>query len=138
MKTTKIHIKSKQIDHEGNENSMEFYAEGQWQRKDSALYVTYKETEVSGMEGAVTTIRLYSDKATLLRFGDYGMKLDFKEGTLSRSLYKTPYGNIEMLVDTKAISVDIGEEEAFVYLQYVLEIDQQEKLLNELSVRFRL
>lgn len=138
MKSTKIHIQTKQTDRENNENSLEFYAEGQWQWKGDVLYVIYKETEVSGMAGATTTVKIYGDKVSLIRFGDYAMKFDFQADTISRSLYKTPHINMEMLIDTKDIHIELGDEEASVYLKYLLTIDGQQEFINELSMKFKL
>ena len=48
---------------------MELVTEGKYYKKDEAYFITYDESEVTGMNGTTTTLMVTDDVVTLVRAG---------------------------------------------------------------------
>ena len=105
MKDITIKITGKQFYDGKEEDQMEFITEGKlYQRKD-AVYMVYDESEVSGMTGCTTTLRLKGDSLRMKRIGSpgFGSDLYFEKGQRFSSTYDTPYGPIDIEVLTQSV-----------------------------------
>src|SRR3712207_7978947 len=63
-----ISIKSEQASIE--DGTVEVVTKGKLYKKNDLYYAIYEETEISGMKGTTTTIKIGKDKFSLLRMGD--------------------------------------------------------------------
>jgi len=52
-----ISVKGVQTSENNDKNVLELVTEGKYYKKGNAYYVTYKESEVTGMEGTTTTLK---------------------------------------------------------------------------------
>ena len=137
-KKVSLHTKAVQRDSNGSQDKIEFYAEANHVVKNGVRYVSYKETELSGMEGTSTTLRITEDTLSILRFGTYNSKLEFKQGEERLTHYQTPYGTIDIHIRTELLSIDLQQDEGCsIHLKYSLESDGQEALDNEIHISFR-
>ncbi len=137
-KKVNLYTKAVQTDSNGSQDKMEFYAEASYVIKNCVRYITYKETELSGMEGTTTTLRISEDTLSILRFGAYNSKLEFKQGEERLTYYQTPYGTMEMNVKTELLSMELQQDEkSNIHLKYSLESGGQEALTNEIHISFR-
>ena len=88
------------------------------------LEIFYDESEVTGMEGASTSISYdLADKGiiTMLREGSVATALVFEAGRRHHCLYKTPYMPFEVCVYTLTVDNRL-EEDGELYLDYLVEI----------------
>ena len=104
MKITGKHMnKSDELEDDG----IEFITEGKAYRKGNSTYVTYRESAVSGMEGAATTLKITEDgNVRMKRFGNESSLdtvMEFSPGTRYTGMYETPYGSFEMELLTNRI-----------------------------------
>ena len=104
MKITGKHInKSDELEDDG----IEFITEGKAYRKGNSTYVIYRESAVSGMEGASTTLKITEDgNVRMKRFGNESSLdtvMEFRPGIRYTGMYETPYGSFEMEVLTNRI-----------------------------------
>lgn len=137
-KKVNLHTKAVQTDGSGGQDKIEFFAEATYVIKNGVRYISYKETELSGMEGTSTTLRITEDTLSILRFGTYTSKLEFKQGEEYLTYYQTPYGTLEMNIKTELLNIDMQPEEASsIHLKYSLESEGQEALVNEIHISFR-
>ena len=109
-----------ELEHEHTEMT----AEAELIRKDGRTTVRYTESELSGMEGAVTEIFfLDSDPAivTMERGGGFMTSFVFEGGKRHISVYNTPIMTFEMGVHTKEVKNRLLQD-GFIILDYLLEI----------------
>ena len=64
-----INVKGTQIDTSSDTNTLELITEGKYYQKGNNYYITYKESEVTGMLGTTTTLKVGDGVVTLMRFG---------------------------------------------------------------------
>ncbi len=118
MKDITLRIISRQINEasEVTEDSVEFMTEGKLYKKGGITYLVYEETEMSGMAGVTTSLRIDGEGGIRMkRFGNGVMMdtvMEFAPGKRFSSLYDTPYGAFEMEVLTNRIINDLDAERA--------------------------
>ncbi|MEA4986973.1 MAG: DUF1934 domain-containing protein [Anaerovorax sp.] len=106
MKDIMLKIIGKQITSEQEENVLEFITEGKFYEKGDSLYLVYKESEVSGMEGCTTSLKIKGDTVKMRRYGDavpLDTVIEFEKGKRFEGYYDTPFGAVEMEVLTNEI-----------------------------------
>ena len=120
MKDIMLRIIGKQINRNNqvqDEDSVEFMTEGKFYRKNGSTYIVYEESEMSGIQGVKTTLRIddASGDVRMKRFGS-GVIMDtvmeFSKGKRFNSLYETPFGAVPMEILTNKIVNDLEPEEA--------------------------
>lgn len=86
---------------------------GKCSSRGGITYITYDETEISGMAGCKTSITLNGDHLKMTRKGAVGTMdtiMEFEEGKRYEGVYPTPYGNIGMELLTNQIHFEKKEE----------------------------
>lgn len=106
MKDITLKIMGKQIYENHEEDQMEFVTEGQLYLKNGAIYMIYDESELSGMAGCKTTLKLDGDTLRMKRIGQAGAgtEMYFEENKRFNSTYNTPYGPMDIEILTRSVS----------------------------------
>ena len=118
-----ISVSSKQsID---KEDVIEVVTPGDFYKKENFYYAVYEETEISGMSGTTTTLKISKDKFSLIRMGSTSAKMDFDKKTKSISMYNTPYGTLELKIETKDLDIDIDDNGGNVLVNYNMSLSGQ-------------
>ena len=113
MKEVMIRIKGKQVTRESGEDEMEFMTEGKLYERNGTVYLLYEETELSGVPGCKTRLRLRDGEIQMKRFGEgagLGNEILFEQGKRYTGFYDTPFGPIPIEVLTNHVSSSITEE----------------------------
>jgi uncharacterized beta-barrel protein YwiB (DUF1934 family) len=131
-----VHIKASQKDNGGAIDNMEFYTEGKYYEKLGSTYISYVESELSGLQGTTTYIKFSGEEAALIRSGAYSSKMHFKVGSETKNQYITEYGVFDMSVLTEALDINVCNDLiSSVYLKYRLSINYGEAYTNEMDIR---
>lgn len=115
MKDIMLKIVGVQITKDKEEEQMEFVTEGKIYEEGEAVYLTYPESEFSGMIGCTTSLKITKDKIEMRRFGEgtsMETEMEFKKGKRFNGFYETPYGSVEMEVLTNDIVNNINKDTA--------------------------
>lgn len=98
-------IKQKgEVDH-----NVEITTLGKVYLKDGVIFVFYDESEISGMQGTKTMLKIKKDQVHMSRSGANVSKLIFEIGAKHESNYGTPYGEFVMETSTHSIDIDVDE-----------------------------
>lgn len=110
---------------DGEDDISDFITEGSVIRKPGgSIILKYNESEITGMQGAVTHIMFNEKKpdfVVVMRDGSVNSSLSFEEGKRHTSKYNTPYMPFNLCVNTLRVTnkfVDCGEIE----IEYIIEI----------------
>ncbi|MDO4745581.1 MAG: DUF1934 domain-containing protein [Bacillota bacterium] len=106
MKEIMVKIKGHQISEEAGEDSMEFITEAKLYDKGEALYLIYEESELSGIPGCKTRLKLKGNQVQMKRIGEDGSsghEIRFEKGKRYSGFYDTPFGAIELEVLTNKL-----------------------------------
>jgi Uncharacterized protein conserved in bacteria len=137
MRKVIVTVVGTQTDATGEEGRIEFITVGSRHDRGGVSYITYQESEITGMAGTTTLLKLYPDRLTVVRMGAVELKQEFAPGLKSEGVYITPYGSMKMTVLTKSLerTADGGREA--VTAGYDLELNGRWQSFNTLSVEIR-
>ena len=119
-----ISIKGKQLYGEESPHEMELVTAGSLERDGRGGYtISYQETELTGLEGTTTVLRINGPRVTLLREGNINSQMVFEEGRRHLSMYETPYGSLSIGINTRRMKNTMGEGGGDLEIDYAIEID---------------
>ncbi len=119
-----ISIKGKQLYEENAPEEMELVTAGHLARDDRGGYtISYQESELTGLEGTTTVLRINGPRVTLVREGSINSQMVFEEGCRHLSMYETPYGSLSVGVNTRRMKNTVGESGGDLEIDYAIEID---------------
>jgi uncharacterized beta-barrel protein YwiB (DUF1934 family) len=107
---------------------------GDFYEVEDGFRVEYDETKLSGMEGTRTIIVIRKDTFELIREGTTEAKMEFRNNERTISLYKTPYGVLDVDIDTKKLDINVNGNGGIINVAYILEIGGQPALETNLTV----
>lgn len=123
---------------EQDSSVVELVTLGTLQRDEKGVTISYKETELTGMEGTTTKVRIEDGpKVTLLREGAINTQLIFEMGQWYLALYETPYGSMSVGVQTRRLKNTVSETGGDLEIDYNIEVNNLHagKNLFRLNVR---
>lgn len=129
-----ISVTSKQL---GDSDEIKVVTPGTFYIEDDIFCAEYAETEISGMEGTTTTMKIKPNKFSLIRQGSTSTEMDFDKKEKSVSMYTTPYGTLELKIETKKLDVMVDEDGGDIYIKYLLSIVGQEVLDTTLKINIK-
>lgn len=123
-KSVIISIKGKQS-FEGVEDEVtELVTEGLLAKEGDGEYtISYQESELTGLEGTLTTFQIEDGRVILMRVGEYNSQMVFEEGRRHLSMYETPYGALSIGVNTRKMRASMGDAGGDIMIDYAIEID---------------
>lgn len=113
MKNIMMKIIGTQITADLEEDQLEFITEGKLYEKGDALYLIYDESEISGMPGCRTRLKLKNGTIKMKRVGKNvgtDTEIEFEKGKRYTGYYDTPFGAIAMEVLTNHVENSVTAE----------------------------
>ncbi|MHC1720227.1 MAG: DUF1934 domain-containing protein [Clostridiaceae bacterium] len=129
-----ISVSSKQ---QGDTEEIKVVTPGTFYDKDDIYYAEYAETEISGMEGTTTTMKIKPNRFSLIRQGSTNAEMDFDKKEKSISMYNTPYGTLELKIETQKLDVMIGEDGGDICIKYLLSVVGHDTLDTTLKINIK-
>ncbi|BES66692.1 hypothetical protein SANA_31310 [Gottschalkiaceae bacterium SANA] len=134
MEEVRIQINAEQ-ETDGEVDKMEFNTEAVMFQDGEWTCYRYEETEVMGMAGTITTLKVKEGKIQMIREGELLTQMDFEAGKTSRSNYQTPFGELSLQIDTMSLSYSLDPEgHGKVEIAYKLSIDGTLQSINKLDM----
>ena len=110
---------------------------GRYYRKNDSYYISYEESELTGLAGTRTTLRVKPDYVKLVRTGLYPSELLFELGKRHMSLYHTDYGDLSIVVSTNHIRNTLTDDGGELDVQYTVEVANTPVGVNHLSLTIK-
>lgn len=118
MRDIMLKIKGMTVTHrdeqDQHEDVVELITEGKLYKRGKTTYVTYLESELSGLEGCRTSLAICQNKVRMKRSGKpLGMAsvIEFEKGKRFEGYYDTPFGSVGMEVLTNSVTDYQPDEE---------------------------
>jgi uncharacterized beta-barrel protein YwiB (DUF1934 family) len=132
-----VTVSGKQRDETGEETCLELITPGRWAEKNGVRYIVYDDSELSGMAGTTTVLKIYENRVVLVRKGSIEGRLEFDAGRQTVGYYKTPYGMLLVEIITGCLKISLNNDQYNVKIEYELAINGQWQSSNTLSVKVR-
>ncbi len=139
MKQVWVTVTGNQCDRDGEEQQIELQALGRYYEKNGVHYIVYEESQVSGMQGTTTALKVYSDHVVLSRRGEVEQRLDFYLQRKTCGQYVTAFCRMQIDVYTRTLEIRSATDgnPSVVVIHYDLEIDGQWQSMNRLTIGIR-
>lgn len=131
-----ISVKTVQI-LDGQPEEIELITEGEYYKEGNEFIASYDESEISGMQGTKTTMKIENDSLEIMRKGTTNSNMFFKKDLNHVSLYSTPYGSLEVTVKPSKIFIDMDELGGKVELAYKMEATGLETMDSILELNIK-
>lgn len=131
-----ISIRGQQLFDEGEPDVMELITQGTLELVEDGYNLTYEETELTGLEGTVTTFVVRPNQVSLTRQGKVNSIMVFEEGQVHFSMYETPYGSVPMGVNTRRVTCQRNAAGGYIEIDYSIELDRSITGQNLFQIHF--
>lgn len=119
--------------------SIELETKGYFYEDGESQCFTYEESELYGMSGTDTIIKVQDNdqKVTLIRLGAINLVMDFKIDQRNVTLYTTPYGEMQIVILTNEINIERNENNLITHIKvlYSLGIGEEVTSYNSINIR---
>ena len=102
---------------------VELKTAGKLCRAEGGFDVRYEESELTGMEGSRTTLKIEPKQITMTRTGTYPSQMRFAEHKREVGLYQTEMGSVAVSTHTSKLTSSIDENGGALAIDYTVEID---------------
>ena len=113
-----VKVRGSWQDAQGQKDSIRTVAKGHHYFHRGKHYVIYEDETVQEGSKVSTVLKIDGGMMTLLRKGILEQEQRFEKGCEHTSIYRTPYGNIDLSVRTEALTVDYGEVAGRIDVRY--------------------
>ncbi len=124
MQDVKIKVYDKQI-YETHHDANETPFDGQITFKGKSTYVSYKDPKT----GIATFIKVHEGVVSVKRMGPFQGNLEFNQDKPHRTIYFTPYGEMEIQITTKSCDIETYPKGIKISIAY--EIMMQGKKISD-------
>ena len=104
-------------------DAVELVTAGRLARDGTGYTLSYQESELTGLDGTLTTIQVDGEQVTLMRVGEFNSQLVFQEGRRHFSMYNTPYGAMTIGVNTRHLLAQLTDQGGDIEVDYSVEVD---------------
>ena len=119
-------------------DGIELATEGTMTIEDNGdVILEYRETELTGMEGTTTRFHLQGDTVILTRTGPVTSQMVFQQGKPNSSIYKTPWGDLNVTVSTTRLAHRLSERGGILDIKYAISVGHQMMGENQFKIRVK-
>ncbi len=137
MNNITLHVKSVQKSSGEEPLEIEFITEGRHYQRNGYDYIKYEETELSGLEGHRTILRVGKDSVVMRRYGDMPVAMHFVVGQRNNADYYTPYGVIKIEYLTDEIDYQLKDDSGEVVVKYTLAMNGFKEVSHILNILYK-
>ena len=123
MKKVTISIRGLPAMPDSDEDGFELMTDGEYIRENGISTFSYVESELTGLDGLLTTFSVEPDRVVLRRGDGVGGDMIFAENLKHHFLYDTPYGSVTMGIDTHSIKNNMRDDGGSLEIRYDIEVD---------------
>lgn len=118
-----ISIQGRQNYENTDPDQLELVTEGALERQGDGFRLSYEESALTGLDGTRTEFLITPGQITLTRTGAVTSEMVFEQDRRHLSLYKTPYGNLEVGIVARRLNADLNDSGGYIEIDYDIEID---------------
>lgn len=118
-------------------DATELMTEGSMTLAEDLITLDYRETALTGMEGATTSFQVRGPQVILVRTGSVNSQMVFEEGRQHTSLYETPYGELTVDIQTSRLRHNLSEQGGIMEIRYSIAVEHAVTGRNRFKIQVR-
>lgn len=107
-----------------DEENIDLMTQARLYERGGKFYISYEESELTGLTGTRTTVKLDGDTVTMMRTGTYPSEMLFAKNKRHVGLYHTEFGAMTVSTHTNELKNNIGKDGGELSIDYTIEVDQ--------------
>ena len=107
-----------------DEEKIDLITQARFYKRGGKFYISYEESELTGLLGTRTTVKIDGDTVTMMRTGTYPSEMIFGKNQRHVGLYHTEFGAMTISTHTNQLRNTIGEYGGELEIDYTVEVDQ--------------
>ena len=107
-----------------DEEKIDLMTQARFYKRGGKFYISYEESELTGLLGTRTTVKIDGDTVTMMRTGTYPSEMIFGKNQRHVGLYHTEFGAMTISTHTNQLRNTIGEYGGELEIDYTVEVDQ--------------
>ena len=137
-KSVIISIKGRQSYENVEDETIELVTEGLLAKEGEGAYtLSYQESELTGLEGTLTTFQIEDGRITLMRHGEANSQMVSEEGRRHLSMSNTPYGALAVGIKTHSMDCRMDDHGGSIEINYAIEIEHAVAGQNLFQIQVR-
>ena len=138
--SVRYNVDGEGIDNAGLESAKaadktESVMQGVYYEKNKKYYLLYDEVMEGFKEPVKTKVKFGEDELEITRSGPVKVRMIFENGKKNVANYITPYGSIQLEINTKSISISNSPDNISISIEYSLE--SGDELISECNIMIR-
>ena len=125
---------------QAEEDKMEFMTEGKLYHRGETIFLTYDESELTGLSGCKTRLALEPSRVSMTRRGasiGIDTEIHFEEGKRFQGYYDTAFGPVEMEVLTNRLQNNVTPSGGDIDIDYNISLKGLGEGRSRLSINVR-
>ena len=122
---------------QGDESdSVQLMTRGSFIRKNNNFFISYNETEATGYQGCVTTVKVADSGSivSMLRFGSAPSQLIIEKGKRHVCHYETGSGALDLGIAADEIDMNLHDDGGRLKFSYLIDVDTQSVSRNIVDI----
>lgn len=133
-----ISIKGTVLAEDAPPDVIELITAGRYYSKDGKRFISYRESEATGLDGVTTTLTVEGDECvTLVRSGASQSRLIIERGKRQLCHYGTDYGSLMVGISGCHIVSKLDDGGGELSFNYTLDVNSSTVSRNEVSISVR-
>ena len=105
------------------DEALEVVSQGEYYFRNGKHYVTYEEFQEESTQPTSVLLKLSEHKMEMLKKGETNVHMLFEEGKQHNAMYRVPFGNLLMGINTTSLKMTETETEINAEILYGLDIN---------------
>lgn len=98
---------------------------------------SYMESELTGLEGTRTAFEVRPDEVVMTRTGSVTSRMVYRKGKKHHFMYDTPYGTLNLGLNTHLIESELDEAGGSLRIEYDLDFENALLSHNKFSITIK-
>lgn len=136
MSTEKVCIRltGTQRDSEGKSSKISMSADGEYVLRAGKHYVKYMDSSIDKDNPVSTVLKFTNEELTVIRQGAVGGTQRFAAGLVHRSPYQTPYGELDLSLETTKLAISFADGHGRIQCRYRVSVNDEFISRNKLEI----
>ena len=127
-----------QMEQAGDTDKVHLMTKGNFVHRNGSYFISYKETEATGYEGNITTVKVEKgNKVSMLRFGPSPSRLVIEPGKRHVCHYDSGYGVLNLGVSADEIHNQLTASGGKLVFSYTLDTGDSQISRNQVKITLR-
>ena len=123
------------MEQDGESDEVELMTRGSFMKKGDHFYIVYKESQATGYQGCVTTVKVESEeKVSMISYGKAPSQLIIEKGKRHVCHYETGMGALNLGVAADYIESELSSEGGRIRFGYYLDMDTHTVSRNTVDI----